>query len=115
MKDRIFKVLEFPRQVVREGVDLDRCTHAGNFSPQDPVCAECASRLECSWLYHNDEFSALTSKTIVELAEALDFALMYIEAYSFRAGHRPKKHCPCEVCAWIKHARELRFQAEASD
>lgn len=112
VKDRIIQLLGFPRTLVRESIDHENCTHAGNFAPGDPVCADCASRLECRWLYHNDEFSALGEKPEAKLVEALEFALDYVEAFAHRAGHRPSKRCPCEVCAWLKGARELRRQAD---
>lgn len=107
-------MLDFPRMYVRSNIDLENCTHAGNFAPGDPVCADCSSRLECSWLYHNDDFSGLKEKQTRHLVRALEFAMVYVEASSLRAGHRPRKRCPCAVCAWLKYARELHAEVSQS-
>jgi hypothetical protein len=111
VRERIIKMLDFPRMLVRSDIDFENCTHAGNFAPGDPVCADCASRLECSWLYHNDDFSGLSQKGLPHLVKALQFALDYVDASSFRAGHRPKRNCSCELCAWLSSARELYDEA----
>ncbi len=110
MKEQILELLDFPRMFVRSNIDLENCTHAGNFAPGDPVCADCASRLECSWLYHNDDFSGLKEKRMPHLVKALEFALGYVEASSYRAGHRPKKRCHCQVCVWLNKARGLHAE-----
>ena len=107
MKEQIIEMLDFPRMLVRSDIDFENCTHAGNFAPGDPICGDCASRLECSWLYHNDDFSGLREKRLPQLLKALEFALVFVEASSFRSGHRPKRRCPCEVCAWLYRARDL--------
>lgn len=110
MREQIIEMLDFPRIYVRSNIDLENCTHAGNFAPGDPVCADCASRLECSWLYHSDDFSGLREKRTPHLISALEFALEYIEASSFRAGHRPRKGCRCEACVWLDKARKLHTE-----
>lgn len=101
--------------LVREHIDHENCTHAGHFAPGDPVCIDCASRLDCSWLYYNDEFSALENKAVTEVVDALEFAIDYVEALAYRIGHRPTGRCPCEVCVWLKKARALYRQFPASD
>ena len=114
MRERIIKLLDFPRMLVRSDIDLERCSHAGNFAPGDPVCADCASRMECSWLYHNDDFSGLKQRRLAYLVQALEFALIYVEALSFRAAHRPKRSCPCDLCVWLNSARKLREEVGRS-
>lgn len=110
-KDQILSSLDFPRRLVRGNIDQENCAHAGNFAPGDPVCEDCISRLECGWLYHNDEFSSLGEKPEAELVDALGFALDYVEAFSYRAGHRPGRHCPCELCTWLNGARALHRES----
>lgn len=100
-------MLTFPRLLVRSRIDLGSCTHAGNFAPGDPVCANCADRLECGWLYQNDAFSGLSEKRMDDLVEALDFAVDFVDASSFRSGHPPATDCPCDVCEWLGKARRL--------
>ena len=109
MRERIIDMLDFPRTRVRSNIEFENCTHAGNFAPGDAVCADCASRLECSWLYHNDDFSGLKEKAMPQLVKALEFALEYIEASSYRAGHR-QRNAAVARCAYglIKRARSTR-------
>ncbi len=107
LREQILDMLAFPRLLVRARIDLENCSHAGNFAPGDPVCANCADRLECGWLYQNDAFSGLGEKHIDDLVEALDFAVDFVDASSFRSGHPPKTDCPCDVCVWLEKARQL--------
>lgn len=103
-------MLAFPRLFVRARIDLDSCSHAGNYAPGDPVCANCEDWVECSWLYKNDGFSGLSEKHMDDLVEALDFAVDFIDASSFRSGHPPSPDCPCDVCVWLGKARRLYDQ-----
>jgi len=114
VRERIIKILDFPRKLVRSEIDFENCTHAGNFAPGDPICAACASRLECSWLYHNDDFSGLKQRRLPYLVKALEFALIYVEASTFRAGHRPMPRCRCDACMWLNSARNLLDEASRS-
>jgi hypothetical protein len=107
-------MLAFPRSYVRARIDLEACIHAGNYAPGDPVCAHCADWVECSWLYKNDAFSGLSEKHMVDLIEALDFAVDFVDASSYRSGHPPKADCRCDVCVWLQGARRLYDQASAT-
>lgn len=107
MREQILDMLEFPRLFVHSRIDLASCSHAGNFAPGDPVCSNCADRLECSWLYQNDAYSGLSEKHMDDLVNALDFAVDFVDASSFRAGHPPTAECTCDVCLWLEKARRL--------
>lgn len=107
MREKVLEMLAFPRLLVRSTIDLEDCRHAGNFTPGDFVCAACASQLECSWLYRNDAFSGLGEKSMDDLAKALDFAVDFVDASSFRSGHEPLTDCGCDICAWLDEARRL--------
>ena len=72
MKTEVIEMLQFPRQLIRGHVPLETCEHAGNFSPGDAGCHVCETRLECEWLYYNDESAALTEKPLDVVVEALD-------------------------------------------
>lgn len=111
MKTQIIEMLEFPRQIVRGNVPLETCEHAGNFSPRDPECKICETRLECEWLYHNDESVALVEKSLDALLEALGLAMLYVDACVTRAGHDARV-CPCRACGWLKQAQRLHETAE---
>ena len=111
MKTRIIKMLEFPRRVVRGYVPLETCEHAGNFSANDPECLICETRIECEWLYHNDESVALAEKPLDAIADALDLAVLYVDACVTRAGHNARV-CRCEACDWLRRAQQLQETAE---
>lgn len=64
MKTEILKMLEFPRRLARGNLELEHCRHAGNYAVGDPQCVICQSQLECEWLYHSDEFSALQEREL---------------------------------------------------
>ena len=108
-------MLAFPRSYVRARIDLERCKHAGNYAPGDPVCAHCADWIECSWLYKNDAYSGLSEKPMNDLVEALDFAVDFVDASSFRAGHPPQADCGCDLCVWLDRARRLYDQVSATE
>jgi hypothetical protein len=100
-------MLDFPRSLARDSVDADNCHHAGNFAERDPICQACENRLECNWLYHNDEFSALSKKPLERLLEAFEFAVAYVDIWSIRAEHKSRT-CPCHGCLWLREARKLQ-------
>lgn len=111
MKTEIIDMLDFPRQIVRGHVPLETCEHAGNFSPTDHGCRVCEARLECEWLYCNDESAALTEKPLNVVVDALGTAVLYVDACITRAGHNAHA-CHCEACDWLKRARRLHEAAE---
>ena len=115
MREQILEMLAFPRLFIRSRIDVDRCSHAGNFAPGDPVCAHCEDWVECSWLYKNDAFSGLSEKHMGDLIEALDFAVDFIDASSFRSGHPPAADCSCDVCVWLDKARQLYDRVSDTD
>jgi len=92
--------------MVRGNLDLEQCLHVGAFAPGDAHCAHCDQRLECRWLYRSDEFSALARKTMEEIAEALQFAIVYVDVRVTRAGHASPT-CGCGACAWLRRAQQM--------
>jgi hypothetical protein len=106
MKNEIIETLTFPREMIRGNVPLETCEHSGNFASHDPNCRVCESRIECEWLYHHDEYSGLTEKPLEALVDALQSAILYIDACISRAGHNPTT-CHCNACQWLNHAQTL--------
>ncbi len=111
MKTEIIDTLEFPRQIIRGHVPIETCEHAGNFSSSDTRCLVCETRLECEWLYYNDESAALTEKPLDVVVDALDSAVLYVDACVTRAVHNARM-CHCEACDWLRQARRLHETAE---
>jgi hypothetical protein len=103
MKDEILALMTFPREMIRGNVPMETCDHAGNFATRHSDCRVCESRLECEWLYHNDELTALAQKPLQSLVDALQTAILYVDACVTRAGHDPKR-CGCRACGWIARA-----------
>ena len=113
MKNEIIEMMAFPRDLIRGNVPFETCGHAGHYARRDPECRVCESRLECEWLYHNDEFAALEQKSLESLLEALQSALLYVDACVYRAGHDPK-HCSCNACTWLTRAQAVYDTAAGS-
>lgn len=106
MKSEIIQMMAFPRDIIRGSVPFETCGHSGHYASHDSECRICESRIECEWLYHNDELSGLTEKTLDDLLDALQSALFYVDACVARAGHTPAK-CHCKACSWLKEAETL--------
>jgi hypothetical protein len=106
MKQEILEMLEFPRGLARGNLPLEECRHDGNFAPHDPRCRECLARLECEWLFHNDEFSSLQHQPLEALVEALKVASGYVESRAVLSRHNPQT-CKCSACAWTRNADRI--------
>ena len=111
MKNEIIELMAFPRDLIRGNVPFETCEHSGNYAVHDSECRVCESRLECEWLYHNDELSGLGEKPLDALLEALQSALLYVDACVSRAGHDPGR-CRCGACEWLNRAQALHERAE---
>jgi hypothetical protein len=111
MKTDIIDMLGFPRQIIRGEIPLETCEHAGNFSPSDHTCLVCETRLECEWLYGNDESAALAEKPLDAVVDALGSAVLYVDACVSRAGHN-RLVCHCQACDWLRRAQRLHEDAE---
>jgi hypothetical protein len=111
MKTEIIAMLAFPRKMMGGNIPLETCEHAGNFLPSDNGCLVCETRLECEWLYRNDESAALTDKPLDIVADALGSAVLYVDACVTRAGHDARA-CHCQACDWLRRARRLHETTE---
>ena len=106
MKTTVIRMLDYPRSLVRRNVDVHDCPHAGQFADADARCRLCEFSMECRWLQHNDEFVALSEKSLEEIVEALSFTLAYVDAETTRWGHL-RQNCRCEACTWLRSAQRL--------
>ncbi len=104
MKENILKALEFPRVMIRENVDLRSCRFNGHYVGE-LGCKLCNAATECRWLTQHDEFSSLSHKPLAEIAEALEFAMHFVEALVMESDHNSEV-CRCEACRWLRGARE---------
>ncbi|MFV1997375.1 MAG: hypothetical protein ACC641_05120 [Acidiferrobacterales bacterium] len=107
MRQRVITMLDFPRRVVRAEMDLVECPHGGEFDSDDNQCQECADGPECQWLYATDAVAALGSRTLNQLSEALEFAIISVAANAIRQGHDPQQ-CRCPMCDWLTQAEALK-------
>lgn len=104
MKENILKALEFPRNMIRENVDLRSCRFNGHYVGE-LGCKLCDAATECKWLTQHDEFSSLSQKPLAEIAEALEFAMHFVQALVVESEHESEA-CGCEACHWLRGARE---------
>ncbi len=103
MKNRIIDALAYARYFVRKDIELDLCPHNGLFAAPDPRCRHCQFAAECAWLYDNEEFVALQTRSLEALVLSLDDAVKYVHASCLQWDH-PTEECPCESCSWIRDA-----------
>lgn len=110
MRQKVLAQLHYPRLLIGDSQDLDRCPHNGMYDQDDRACLNCSDRSECIWLYNNDEFSNLQTKPLSDLRAALAFAVDYVSAQAVIWEHNPN-NCLCETCKWIRQAEKLYNEA----
>lgn len=110
MRERIIRTLDYPRALARGNMELHSCAHAGDYDAGDQRCRQCEYELECDWLLHHDLDAMLQAKPLDELAEALNFALSYVDAQVTRWGGHARRRCRCEACRWLREAAALDRQ-----
>jgi hypothetical protein len=106
VKNEIIKAFEYPRSLVRCRIDIDECTHAGNYDNGSVECQDCQEGPECEWLCGNDEFVALEQKPLEELQSSLEIAKDYVYAQIMEWGH-DSQVCHCDACKWLRMAEPL--------
>ncbi len=111
MQERIIAMLEFARQLVRAEMERFECPHDGEYDGGDNVCKECIDGPECQWLYATDTVAALESRSIDQLSEALEFAIISVAANAIEKEHNPQT-CRCPVCGWLIQAEALQAEIQ---
>lgn len=106
MKEHVIKALAFPRDLMRQNLELEGCAHNGDYAKDDVNCLLCKDTQECDWLSHNDEYVALAQKPMETLVTDLEFALDFVRAQVAYWYHEPKK-CTCSACQWVGQAQLL--------
>jgi hypothetical protein len=109
----IIDALSYPREVLRNYMELDNCPHNGLYDGTDGKCLACPQRIECEWLYSNEAFAALEKKPFAEILAALENGLEYVTAQISYWEH-DSRQCGCESCAWLRDAQRLVDKARAS-
>ncbi len=110
MRQGLIEALSYPRELVRNDMDLDDCPHNGLYDNEDGRCLACPQRPECEWLYDNEEFAALEQKSIAEILAALEIASDYVAAQIAYWEH-DSRQCGCTSCTWLRDALRLVDQA----
>jgi hypothetical protein len=106
MEVRILKLLQFPRLLVEEGLELEDCPHAGMYDGVDRRCLDCYQGIECEWLGNSDAFSALEVRRPGGLSKTLEVSLCYVQAAIAEWGH-DLRSCHCQACNWHREARNV--------
>jgi len=110
VREKVIRMLDYARTLARGNMELQNCPHAGNYAGEDQRCRECDYGFECDWLLAHDLDVVLQTKTLDELAEALNFALSYVDAQVTRWGGHPRRRCRCEACRWLRDATAVQRQ-----
>ncbi|NOZ11871.1 MAG: hypothetical protein GXP09_12650 [Gammaproteobacteria bacterium] len=113
MRNQILDVLELPRRLIRSELEINQCPHDIQYYASDPACRGCFDGPECQWLYATDEVAALDSRSLDELMQALEFAILSVAAQLAHAGHPLR--CTCPPCKWLQQAEQLHKQALGSN
>lgn len=106
MKEELIAALAYPRQQVKMNLKLYYCIHGGNYHCGEQICGACEYKVECEWLYHNDECSGVARKSEDELVHSLEFPLDYVDARIANMGHDIGS-CNCDNCTWLKKTERL--------
>ncbi len=112
MRQRLIEALSYPRELVRNDMDLDDCPHNGLYDDEDGRCLACPQQPECEWLYNNEEFVALEQKPIAEILAALEIASDYVGAQITYWEHDSRR-CRCTSCTWLRDTLRLVDEARA--
>lgn len=110
MRNQILEALEFPRRLVRAELEPNQCPHDIQYDATDPVCLCCLDGPECQWLYATDGVASLDSRSLDELTQALEFAILSVAAQLAQGVH-PESQCVCPSCVWLWQAEQLHEQA----
>jgi hypothetical protein len=112
MRQSLIEALSYPRELVRNDMDLDDCPHSGLYDDEDGRCLACPQQPECEWLYNNEEFAALGQKPVAEILAALEIASDYVAAQIAYWEH-DSRQCGCTSCTWLGEASRLVDKARA--
>jgi hypothetical protein len=112
MRPNLIEALGYPRELLRNDLELDDCPHNALYDNEDGKCLACLQRSECEWLYQNEEFAALGQKPIAEILAALEIASDYVAAQIAYWEH-DNRQCGCTSCSWLRDALRLVDQARA--
>ncbi len=112
MRRVLIEALEYPRELVRNNLELDECPHAGLYDNEDGNCIACPQQSECEWLYNNEGFAALEKKPIAKILTALEIAADYVAAQVTYWEHDSRR-CGCTSCSWLRDALHLVDEARA--
>jgi hypothetical protein len=105
IKTQLIETLQFPRYMVRAGLDLEDCPHEGTFLADDLRCQECLNAEDCDWLFQIDETVSLEERPLEQLVRALGYALESVSSLL-----DPDQHgvdCRCQTCNWRHQAGSL--------
>jgi hypothetical protein len=112
MRQVLIEALKYPRELVRDNLELDECPHAGLYDNEDGKCIACPQQSECEWLYNNEGFAALGKKPITQILTALEIAADYVAAQVTYWEHDSGR-CGCTSCSWLRDALRLVDEARA--
>jgi hypothetical protein len=112
MRQALIQALTYPRELVRNNLELDECPHAGLYDDEDGRCIACPQQSECEWLYHNEAFAALEKRPIADIRAAVEIAADYVTAQVAYWEHDSRR-CRCTSCSWLRNALRLIDEAHA--
>jgi len=104
MRAKFVQALRFPRQLLKDELDLNECPHDGLLDIDDRRCRLCDQRQKCEWLYDNDEFADLSQRSLEELDDALNIAAWHMRAVIATWEHDDRS-CRCDACRWLREAQ----------
>lgn len=112
MRQSLIEALAYPRELVRNNMELDECPHSGFYDHEDGRCLTCSQQPDCEWLYNTEEFAALGQKPTNEILAALEIASDYVAAQTTYWEHDSWR-CGCTSCTWLRDTLRLLDQARA--
>jgi hypothetical protein len=101
-RETVLALLARAERVLGADLEAHPCPHGHTFETRDPGCTRCEWEPECRFVAE----SQVTSRSLNELLDALEFAATQVEGLRARARHDPA-HCPCKSCSWLREAWAL--------
>lgn len=96
-------LLEYPRWVIERDVDFTHCQFHGTYNPTVHQCTSCQFGEACCWLSLAPHV-APQEKALPDLINALATAADYMQQ-THAEDH--KRGCHCEICQWLRKARQF--------
>lgn len=109
-RQAVIEALAYPCKLLRNELEAENCPFDGEYRGDARRCRICPEGLACHWLLvHEDPIGSAAAETDQQLAAALQFAIVSVDAQVVALGHS-SRYCRCDSCTWLRGAHKLYEQ-----